>query len=709
MGVTASYVFISYAHADLAYVKTLTRALDEAGVRWWYDERLASGDRFPRVLRDRIDRCAAFVVVMSPAAHGSAYVAKEIRRALRGRRPIHPLLVSGDPLPAVADIHYVSVENGLAPPQTFLDALRARLADPPPPASPARATLIGRGFPRQNPNFVGREALLQRLADSLLWSPVAVQALYGTGGVGKTQLAAEFAYRHRDDYDMIVWIDAENADLIPGQLVELAPELGLPTDSDVTQTAAQVLAVLERVELSWLLVYDNAIRPRDLEPWLPRGGNPHGDVVITSRETQWAELASTLDIDVMSQDEAVALLRKRLPNIDESVAAEIVGYLGRLPLAVDLAGGFLATNHTPPQRYLHMLRSAGDSVTSLFDESERMRYRHTIATVWEPTRTDLERASPAAAQLLRLCAFLAPDPIPLDLFTAHPEVLPEPLASAAADPAAFEQTVGQILRRSLARRDLNGITLHRLLAATIRRPMTADERAVAVNIVRELLYQVLPGEIINAPQHWPVWRATMPHVLAATDIEVAHRGEPDRTLGLLDGAAIFLQTHGQAGAARPLFERALRMAEANHGPDHPTVATRLGNLALALQDLGRPEEARPLLERALAIDEATYGSDHRAVATSLSNLAMVLLDLGRTEEARPLLERALRIAEATYGPDHPAVATLLSNLAMVLKDLGQVDMARPLLERALGISVTTLGPDHARTNMYRANLASLSG
>jgi len=73
------------------------------------------------------------------------------------------------------------------------------------------------------------------------------------------------------------------------------------------------------------------------------------------------------------------------------------------------------------------------------------------------------------------------------------------------------------------------------------------------------------------------------------------------------------------------------------------------------------------------------------------------------------LERALRIAEATYGPDHPAVATLLSNLAMVLKDLGQVDMARPLLERALGISVTTLGPDHARTNMYRANLASLSG
>jgi tetratricopeptide (TPR) repeat protein len=701
-------VFISYARADLAYVTVLTQALDEAGVPWWYDERLPVGDRFARVLRDRIDRCAAFVVIMSPAAHRSAYVAKEVRRALRGRRPIHPLLLSGDPLPAVVDRHYVSVEGGLAPPPAFLDTLRARIADPPPPASSARATLVGR-VPRQNPNFVGREALLQQLTEDLLWSPVAVQALHGTGGAGKTQLATEFAYRHRDDYDLIAWIDAENADLIPGQLADLAPPLGLPADPDAARAATQVLGTLERTELAWLLVYDNAVRPLDLEPWLPRGGNPRGDVIITSRETQWADLATTLDVDVMTHDEAVALLKTRVPDIDESVAGEIVAYLGRLPLAVDLAGGFLATNHTPPQRYLDMLRSAGDEATSLFDKSQRIGYRHTIATVWEPTRADLEQASAAAAQLLRLCAFLAPEPIPLDLFTTHPQALPEPLASAAADPAAFENTVGEILRRSLARRDPAGLTLHRLLAATIRRRMTTDEREAAVGVVRELLYQRLPGKILDAPQNWSIWRFMLPHVLAATDIAVTHRGEGDRTSWLLDRAATFLQTQGQAAAARPLLERALVIDEAAYGPDHPTVAAALSNLALVLKYLGQASAARPLLERALTIAEATYGPDHPTVAGLLGNLATTLQDLGQANAARPLLERALTIAEATYGPDHPTVATRLNNLATVLQDLGQAEAARPLLERALRINEATHGPDHPKTRLARSYLASLDG
>ncbi|MBX6748753.1 MAG: toll/interleukin-1 receptor domain-containing protein [Micromonosporaceae bacterium] len=189
-GPTSAYVFISYARADAAYVKALVAALDAAGVPWWYDERLEGGDPFGRVLADRIDRCAAFVLVMSPDAAASAYVAKEVRRAQRGRRPIYPLLLAGKPLPAVADLQYVSVAGAVPPPASLLDALRTRVADPPPPATPGDARLVGRGFPLRNPHFVGREALLHRLAEDLLWSPVAVQALHGLGGVGKTQLAA---------------------------------------------------------------------------------------------------------------------------------------------------------------------------------------------------------------------------------------------------------------------------------------------------------------------------------------------------------------------------------------------------------------------------------------------------------------------------------------------------------------------------------------
>jgi len=702
-GPTHGYVFISYAHADAAYVKVLVAALDAAGVPWWYDERLESGDRFGRVLAERIDGCAAFVLVMSPDAAASAYVAKELRRAQHARRPIYPLLLAGDPLPAVADRHYVSVAGAVPPPASLIDALQARVADPPPPVSPGKARLVGRGFPRRNPHFVGREALLHQLAEGLLWSPVAVQALHGMGGVGKTQVAAEYAYRYADDYDVIAWVDAENLDLIPGQLAELAPILGLPTGPDVARTAADVVAALDRTELSWLIVFDNAVRPRDLAPWLPRARRLTGDVIITSRQTQWARLGQTLDVDVMSRAEAVALLRERVADIEETIAAEIVEFLGRLPLAVDLAGGYLATNRTPPARYLARLREAGNAITAYLDasEEERLGYRHTIATVWEPTRADLADASPAADQLLRLCAFLAPEPIPLDLFTGHPEVLPEPLAGAAADPPTFERTVGELLRRSLARRDADGLTIHRLLAATIRQRLPDADRQESAVVVRELLYRSVPAHTHDEPS--PAWPPLLPHVLAA----VAHPGPTTRVAWLLGQAGLHLKIHGQVAAAQPLFERALRVLEASFGPDHPVVVSPLSHLATVLTDQGRAEAARPLLERALRISEATHGPDHPEVATCLNNLATVLRDLGRAEAARPLLERALRIDEQAFGPDHPTVADSLSNLAIVLSNLGRGQAARPLLERALRIDEQAFGADHARVATRLSGLAAV--
>jgi tetratricopeptide (TPR) repeat protein len=504
-------------------------------------------------------------------------VAKEIRRAQRGRRPIYPLLLAGDPLPAVADLHYVSVVGAVPPPARFVQTLRARVADPPPPASSGEARLVGRGFPLRNPHFVGRETLLHELAEGLLWSPVAVQALRGMGGVGKTQLAAE-----------------------------LAPVLGLPAGADVTETAAQVVTALGRSDLSWLIIFDNAVNPQHLEPWLPRTRRLTGDVIITSRYTQWSRLGHSLDIDVMSQAEAVTLLRERVNGIEETIAVEIVEFLGRLPLAVDLAGGYLATNGTPAAQYLAMLRDAGDAIEAYLDESEeeRLGYRHTIATVWEPTRAELAAASPAAEQLLRLCCFLAPEPIPLDLFTAHPNALPEPLASAAADAATFERTVGELLRRSLARRDADGLSIHRLLAATIRHRLSDTDRQEAAGVVRELLYQYLPA--YERDEHLTAWPPLLPHVLAA----VEHPGPSERTAWLLGQAGLHLKVHGQPAAAQPLLERALRIGEATFGPNPPTVATDLSNLATVLHALGQAAEARPLLERALRIAEASLGPDH---------------------------------------------------------------------------------------------------
>src|SRR5262249_38401414 len=149
-----------------------------------------------------------------------------------------------------------------------------------------------------------------------------------------------------------------------------------------------------------------------------------------------------------------------------------------------------------------------------------------------------------------------------------------------------------------------------------------------------LLHAELPEELMGAPQNWPAWRQYLPHVLAATthhdDTDTTNT---DHTSWLLDRAATYLQVHAQLAAARSLLERALRIDETAHGPDHPNVAIPLSNLALVLQDLGQPADARPLLERALRIDETAYGPDHPTVAIPLSNLATVLRDLGQPADA----------------------------------------------------------------------------
>jgi tetratricopeptide (TPR) repeat protein len=164
-----------------------------------------------------------------------------------------------------------------------------------------------------------------------------------------------------------------------------------------------------------------------------------------------------------------------------------------------------------------------------------------------------------------------------------------------------------------------------------------------------LLHDDAPGEIVSAPESWPRWAVLLPHVLAATArLDPATAGDTavlDDASWLLDRAGTYLEMHARFNEARALLERALAIAEAAHGPDHPTVAVRLNDLALILRDLGRPQDARPLLERALAITEAAYGPDHPDVVIRLSNLARVLRDLGQPQDDHQAPEEKMQEGE----------------------------------------------------------------
>jgi nucleoside phosphorylase/tetratricopeptide (TPR) repeat protein len=590
--------------------------------------------------------------------------------------------------------------------------------------------------------FTGRDDVLKQLHDTLesATGPAAVLALHGLGGVGKTQLAVEYAHRYRGHYDVVWWLRAEIPLTAAQDYAALAGSLGLPEagQPDVKVVRAAVRAWLAGHD-RWLLLVDNAQDDQVLPGLLP---DPlRGHVLVTSRNPVWRRRAYPIWIDVFPPDEAVRFLLDRTGQDDQARATEVAEALGYLPLALDQAGAYMELTGLSLSDFLARLR---DSESRALAEGYAADERQ-VATVWKLSLVQVNEDAPAAADLLNLLAFLAPDDLPRNLLGGLAQLteLPEALATAAADPFTLDQAIGVLRRFSLVHTEHQVLSVHRLVQAVTRHGLPEPDQATWAAITAKLVNNALP---IAEYETWQVHERLLPHALAVIDhtarlqVALAERvrllnevgrylqqrahlnqarscleqslalaetgGATDTIVAIvLSNLAALLRELGDPAAARPLAERALAIAEAALGPDHPDVATRLSNLAAVLRDLGDPAAARPLLERSLTIAEAAYGPDHPDVANHLNNLATVLQDLGDPAAARPLAERSLTITEAALGPTHPAVANRLSNLALVLQDLGDPAAARPLLERALAIAEAAYGPDHPDVAIRLNNLA----
>ncbi len=322
--------------------------------------------------------------------------------------------------------------------------------------------------PARNPSFTGRSQALDTIAQALAaGSTVTVHSAHGAGGVGKTELAAEYAHAHAGDYQVVWWIPAEEPASIPDQFTALAVRLGLDPIAEPEAVRDQVHDALRGVP-GWLLIFDNAEALQDIRGWLPSGQQPPGSpghVIVTTRQDGFGSAGQVMDLDVIKLPDAVRLLRARVPRLIQSVGKQIAEELGRLPLAVALAAAYLDRSQMPGQEYLDLLRSrAADlSVASQPDASKDM-----IAALWDISLERISGESLAAVQLLDVCAYLAPEPIPLNLFTDHPDQLPQPLSAAAADQLAFGDIVAVLVGYSLARRTPAGLQLHRLVQGAVR-------------------------------------------------------------------------------------------------------------------------------------------------------------------------------------------------------------------------------------------------
>jgi hypothetical protein len=554
--------------------------------------------------------------------------------------------------------------------------------------------------------LAGREELLAeldaRLAGGSGQSGPRLVALCGLGGAGKTSVAVEYAHRHLAGAGVCWQFPAEDPALLVAGFAVLAAQLGAWEGVDARDPVASVHGVLARAEAGWLLVFDNATSRASVEAFIPPAGP--GRVLVTTQDQHWPP-GQALDVPVLDTEVAAVFLAARTGDPDQSAARELAAKLGGLPLALEQAAAYMQATGTSLTRYLPLFR---DRQADLLARGEAAGHPLDVAATLGLALSRLAEAAPVAAGLMRLLAFLAPEPVPLALLFAGDQAaeLPDLEAAAAVrpllgDPVAAGDAVAALRRYSLVTPAGDGLLLvHRLVGAITRAQLTAQAASQWRQAAAALIATAVPADA-EPPAAWPACALLLPHARAVLDLTSDGIWQIARYLGY----------SGSYPAARALFALIAdaRTNDDAYGPEHPRTLTARHNLAFWAGVAGDWAGARNQFATLLPVLERVLGSEHPDTLIARHNLARWAGMAGDWAGARDQLTALLPIEERVLGPDHPNTLTTRHELAYWTGEAGDPARARDQLTALLPIDERVLGSEHPNTLIARHNLARLAG
>ncbi len=619
---------------------------------------------------------------------------------------------------------------------------------------------------RRNPYFTGYDEVIEdlHLRLSAEKDGVAIETISGLGGIGKTQLMLEYAYRKRDDYQVVFWLRADKQELLEEDLAQAAKLLEVP-EARKRQPNHQYLVTEAKQwfqkHSGWLLLLDNVEEDVQVKDIL--SGMPHGHVLLTTRSQAVAELASNLRLDKMQPEEGTLLLLRRahvllppaspdtLSNADHQKALELSLLLDGLPLALDQAGAYIDETKCSLSDYIQLYHEHRKELLQRRSQREKLYadYKESVATTWLISFRKVEQQCPAATKLLDLCAFLHPDAIPEDIllegtFLENTEM--HPIVESALQ---LNQACEVLLRYSLIRRNAaaNLFSIHRLLQAVLQdrvdeptqrlwveRTVHAVEKAFLSAPLERVEYYIPQARLCaDLIKQWELVGDEATRLLERVAREVHKRGwypqattlylralgassdsrgsDDPRTIHLLRELGRVYMERGVYGMAVNLYAQAKEDCERILGEDHPAVVDCLNNMALAEMRGRHFASATRICEQAIAwhnrVSELVYAAEKATTYYIAAEIATRLGPVGALF-AEAYYQDALSIGIQVWGRESAEISDIISGLGRLCAWYRKFEQAERLLRRALEIRRSVFGHDHPQTAHSLEDLAALA-
>lgn len=558
---------------------------------------------------------------------------------------------------------------------------------------PGRLPRIWGSIPPRNPHFTGREDLLAdldtRLAEGV--ATVLPETLRGMGGVGKTQLATEYVYRHLSDFDVIWWIPAEQSVQIGNAFTELGARLGLDVGTEATVAVRRVVEALRLGDPygRWLLVFDNAEDPQSVREYFPASAT--GRILVTSRDPSWAHVSRPLEVDVFRREESVQLLRSRGAPLADADADRVAAALGDLPLAIETAATWRAETGMSAGEYLRLLE---DKLTDLLG-TPPADYPQPVTAAWNVALDRLAQSNPAALELLQVCASFAPAPISRQLLSrAHNEKISPALDEALRDPVKLSRAIRDVNRYALARIDHrdNSIVMHRLVQAVLIGRMTPEQQGTMRHGAHVLLAASDPNDPSNSVL-WSSYADLYPHVVASN----TERCRDPRVRQLLLNLCDYLWSWGDHQGSSDFARLVYDAWEAGFGEEDPYTQQMGLRVGWGLVAVGRYAEAAEINRRTFELSRRVNGPDAELTNILMGSVGTDLRWRGEFAAALEIAEDAYARATRDFGSDDPQTLSTAQNVAVCLRLLGRFTEAATLADDTWQRQARLFGEDDSQT------------